>query len=208
MRAAAAIDSFVLYISTDYVFAGRQGEAPYEADATPEPTNTYARTKLDGERVVLEEAGRGVVLRVPILYGPAETPDESGINVLREIVDKAQTADHDIQMDDWAQRYPTHTADVARVCKDIAHKYLAVKAESRSSLPRILHFTSEDCLTKYDVCKMFAEIAGQNLLRITPNRTGNGAEVRVQRPYNTHLSTKGLQSLDIPIWTQDFRAWW
>ena len=30
---------FLIYISTDYVFPGRRGEAPYKADATPSPPN-------------------------------------------------------------------------------------------------------------------------------------------------------------------------
>lgn len=30
---------FLIYISTDYVFPGRPGEAPYKADATPSPPN-------------------------------------------------------------------------------------------------------------------------------------------------------------------------
>jgi len=31
---------FLIYISTDYVFAGRPGEAPYRTDSTPSPPNT------------------------------------------------------------------------------------------------------------------------------------------------------------------------
>ena len=114
----------LIYISTDYVFPGTQGDAPYEADAVPRPTNLYGQTKLDGEKVVLDEysrAGleaRGVVLRVPVLYGEAETPAESAVNVLMESVWKAQNIEGGakIKMDHWAIRYPTNTEDVARVC--------------------------------------------------------------------------------------------
>ena len=110
----------MIYISTDYVFSGRPGEAPYEADATPAPTNLYGQTKLDGERAVLGEfgdSGRGVVLRVPILYGSAERTDESAVNVLMEAVRKAAQGDGGrVKMDHWALRYPTNTEDVGRVC--------------------------------------------------------------------------------------------
>ena len=54
---------------TDYVFPGRPGEAPYEAHATPGPTNLYGQTKLDGERAILratEETSLGVILRIPV----------------------------------------------------------------------------------------------------------------------------------------------
>ena len=206
VRTAGAVGSVIIYISTDYVFPGRPGDAPYEANAPTEATNLYGQTKLDGERVTLQEtehSGLGVVLRVPVLYGPAETPDESGINSLAEAVEKAQTAD--VTMDNWSQRYPTNTTDVGRVCKDIATKYTEDGVDRRS-LPKILQFTSEDRMTKYNICQMLADIAGQRLDRMKP--VGNDPNARVQRPYDTHLSTKALQDLGIPVWTQDFRAWW
>ena len=112
----------LIYISTDYVFSGRQGDAPYEAHATPGPTNLYGQTKLDGEYAVLDEfkiagkGGLGVVLRVPVLYGPAESPAESAVNVLMDSVHKAQEDGAKIKMDHWALRYPTNTEDVGRVC--------------------------------------------------------------------------------------------
>lgn len=121
-RLCAQRSVLLIYISTDYVFPGRPGDAPYEADAQPGPTNLYGQTKLDGERAVLgefEAAGRqglGLVLRVPVLYGPAESNAESAVNVLMDSVLKAQQEGAEISMDHWALRYPTNTEDVARVC--------------------------------------------------------------------------------------------
>ncbi|RXM96439.1 Methionine adenosyltransferase 2 subunit beta [Acipenser ruthenus] len=40
--------SFVIYISTDYVFDGRN--PPYDVNDTPNPLNLYGKTKLEGER--------------------------------------------------------------------------------------------------------------------------------------------------------------
>lgn len=112
-----------MYISTDYVFPGKPGDAPYEAEATPSPPNLYGQTKLDGEQVLLKEfskagkKGLAVVLRVPVLYGKAEMPAESAVNVLMDAVWKAQTEGAKIKMDHWALRYPTNTEDVGRVCR-------------------------------------------------------------------------------------------
>lgn len=111
----------MVYISTDYVFPGKQGEAPYDVDAEPSPPNLYGQTKLDGERAMLEvmkgagKEGWGVVVRVPVLYGEAEVPEESAVNVLMNAVWKAQTEGARVKMDDWGVRYPTNTVDVARV---------------------------------------------------------------------------------------------
>lgn len=126
-KLAADRDIFVIYISTDYVFPGTPGDAPYEADAKPQPTNLYGQTKLDGERAVLDtlkqagKEGLGVVLRVPVLYGNAETPAESAVNVLMDALWKAQTQGAEISMDHWAIRYPTNTEDIGRVCHGMSH---------------------------------------------------------------------------------------
>lgn len=71
---------------------------------------------------MLNTAGdKGVVLRVPVLYGEVETNAESAVNVLMDKVwNKEQKGQGSVEMDHWSIRYPTNTADVARVIKDIA----------------------------------------------------------------------------------------
>ena len=64
--------------------------------------------------------GWGVVLRVPVLYGEAEKPAESAVNVLMESLWKAQEkGGKSVMMDHWAIRYPTNTEDVGRVLQGI-----------------------------------------------------------------------------------------
>jgi S-adenosylmethionine synthetase len=124
--AASSRSIFLIYISTDYVFPGTKGDAPYEVTHTPKPPNLYGETKHDGEKAVLEEykkagkEGWAVVLRVPVLYGQAESPSESAVNVLMDAVWKAQEKDVTVNMDHWALRYPTNTEDVGRVCQGMS----------------------------------------------------------------------------------------
>ena len=204
--ATAARCILLIYISTDYVFSGREGEAPYEADAPTGPTNLYGQTKLDGEKATIEAAGKlGVVLRVPVLYGSATRNAESAVNVLVDTVWKAQEEGSRILMDDWAQRFPTNTEDVGRVCKDIASRYLNADA---ASLPRVLQFSSKDRFTKYEICELMAELLGLSAEGIAANKEGNDPGSKIQRPYNTQLSTRALEQTGVPVWTQDFKAWW
>jgi len=209
-QATSSRSILFIYISTDYVFPGTEGEAPYEASSSTKPTNLYGEMKRDGEIVTLEathDSGLGVILRVPVLYGPTKNNSESAVNVLLDMVYKAQDPNSVIKMDDWAQRYPTNTEDVARVCKDIAEKYLQEK-DQISSLPRILQFSSEDQMTKYEICEKLAQILGVPLPGMVRNKQGNDPNATVQRPFNTKLSTKELRELGIDVWTQDFIAWW
>ncbi|KAG8163557.1 hypothetical protein KVR01_006854 [Diaporthe batatas] len=212
-KLCAERDIFLIYISTDYVFSGKPGDAPYQADAATGPTTLYGQTKLDGEHAALEEftaAGKDglcVVLRVPVLYGDADMPNESAVNVLMDAVWRAQKGEK-IQMDHWALRYPTNTEDVGRVCHDVAVKYRAASESERAGLPKILQFSSEDKYTKYEICQLFGEIMGLNIDGIEPNTQGNDPNSSVQRPFDCHLSTKALKDIGIDVSTQDFTGWW
>lgn len=48
----ALIGAFLIYISSDYVFDGTN--PPYREEDVPNPLNLYGKTKLEGEKAVLE----------------------------------------------------------------------------------------------------------------------------------------------------------
>ena len=52
----------VVYISTDYVFDGKN--PPYDVDSPTNPLQDYSQSKLDGEKVVLQE-DPGLKFEVP-----------------------------------------------------------------------------------------------------------------------------------------------
>ena len=69
--ACAAAGARLAHISTDYVFAG-DAVRPYEEHDRPDPRTAYGRTKLAGERAVLDLLPEdGLVIRTAWLYGAA-----------------------------------------------------------------------------------------------------------------------------------------
>ena len=64
----AAAGTRLVHMSTDYVFDGTKG-SPYSEDDEPAPASVYGRTKLAGERMVLERLPGAAVLRTQWLYG-------------------------------------------------------------------------------------------------------------------------------------------
>lgn len=66
--AAAAVGARIVYVSTDYVFAGDAPE-PYAEDAPTGPATAYGRTKLAGERAVAAANADHLVCRTAWLYG-------------------------------------------------------------------------------------------------------------------------------------------
>ncbi|KAI9834549.1 MAG: hypothetical protein M1819_002925 [Sarea resinae] len=223
----------LLYISTDYVFPGTPGDAPYAPTAPTAPPNIYGATKREGEIALLEATkahpGLGVVLRVPVLYGSVSAESgnaESAVNVLVDAVWKAQQ--QRVVMDDWAIRYPTNTEDVGRVARDVVALYVDNLDDETATrqLPPILHFSSEDRYTKYGICELLAaDVLGLPLspssstasssspsesheVGMVANKEGNDPASAVQRPYDCHLDTAVLKDLGIDVSTMSFRDWW
>ena len=59
----------MVHISTDYVFDGRAYQ-PYTPDDRPNPISVYGKTKLAGEKAVLDFAPVAVIIRTAWLYSP------------------------------------------------------------------------------------------------------------------------------------------
>ena len=69
-RAAKQQGARMIHVSTDYVFDGK-GCIPYNEEMPTNPQSAYGRTKLDGERQLLETLGDdAVILRTAWLYSP------------------------------------------------------------------------------------------------------------------------------------------
>jgi dTDP-4-dehydrorhamnose reductase len=59
-----------VFFSTDYVFDGlKENAGPYGEDAPPNPLSVYGRTKLTGEREVLDAHPEALVVRTTVVYG-------------------------------------------------------------------------------------------------------------------------------------------
>ncbi len=59
----------LVHLSTDYVFSGTQ-ETPLQEDTPPHPCNVYGRTKLEGERRIVQQitSGRFLIVRTSWVF--------------------------------------------------------------------------------------------------------------------------------------------
>lgn len=180
--AARSIDAWVVYLSTDYVFDG--SSPPYRPDSTPNPLNFYGRSKLEGEEVV-RRAVDHAILRVPILYGPCESLEESAVTVLaRILIDGRET-----KLDHWATRYPTQTTDVAVVCRQLLER-----READAGFSGTFHWSGDEAMTKFEMARAIGEACGLAVDRLRPDpNPPSGAP----RPRNSHLDCAELERLGI-----------
>jgi dTDP-4-dehydrorhamnose reductase len=109
IKLAKECSAKMVYISTDYVFDGKNG--PYREDAPLNPISIYARHKLEAEQMVLRDIPNSLVLRVTNVYGN----ELRGKNFVARIVDQCknhQKLTLKLPYDQYAS--PANAWDIAR----------------------------------------------------------------------------------------------
>ncbi|KAF8524398.1 hypothetical protein BU17DRAFT_74842 [Hysterangium stoloniferum] len=188
-----------VYISTDYVFDGKN--PPYLPNASPQPLQLYGQTKREGEVALQElDPSRYLILRVPVLYGPAPQNSDSAVNILLDVVQDQSGKTY--KMDHYATRYPTNTVDIA--------KFLVRLSAYNAQLPTIVHYSGAEPFTKYEICLIFANILGLPHSHIIPDAsppTGTGATTR---PRDCHLECRETEALAVEggLGLSGFEEWW
>lgn len=102
--ACARIGAGLLYVSTDFVFDGRQ-RTPYAEEDPPAPLSAYGRSKLAGEAAA-RAVPRWTIVRTAWLYGA------HGKNFVKAILAKA-TAGERLRVVHDQVGSPTYAADLA-----------------------------------------------------------------------------------------------
>lgn len=179
--------AWVLSVSTDYVFDGSQ--PPYRCDDAPNPLNAYGRSKLDGERALLDSTDAGLVLRLPLLYGPILDWQESAVtSLVPAIAASARAGAQPAVMDAWATRYPTFTPDVACVIRELLIRH----ADGRA-VCGIAHWSGDEPMTKHQIAQQLADVLGVNA-RLVPQTAPADT---TPRPRDCHLDSGRLEALGI-----------
>ena len=177
-KEAARRKAYMIYISTDYVFDGKN--PPYNEDSKTNPINLYGETKLSGEKALLSASEKNCSLRVPFLYGIKagieQAPMLSGS--IKAIKDNSKK----YFLDNVGVRYPTFTGDVAD----------AVMLLLKKCASGIFHCSGEDKMTKYTIALAIAKYLNLPSDHIIPLM--KPATTKAERPHNTHLITEKLKA--------------
>lgn len=104
----------LIHISSDYVFAGKDNDqskalVPHRPNMPTEPINAYGRSKLEGERQIINSAARAVIIRSSWVF------DGIGKNFLTTMLRLGQMRDELKVVDDQFGR-PTYAGHLAQAC--------------------------------------------------------------------------------------------
>ncbi|MFF5371081.1 dTDP-4-dehydrorhamnose reductase [Streptomyces sp. NPDC013187] len=183
-RACAAHDARMIHVSTDYVFSGEARTTPYPEDHPTGPRTAYGRTKLAGERAVLEELpGASAIVRTAWLYGV------HGANFVRTMIGLEARRDTLDVVDDQRGQ-PTWSADVAERIADLGPR-LGPEAHG------IFHATSTGEATWHYLAREVFSLIGADPDRVRP--TSSAAFPRpAPRPAYSALAHGRWQEIGLP----------
>jgi len=134
-RIAKAAGAWVLHISTDFVFDGKSDRPYVETDAT-NPLSAYGRTKLAGEKLLLQSQCNCCIIRVEWTYG------KNGNNFVKKLIETAKSGKSLKVVDDQIGS-PTATAEVAgAICQ-----LLVPMPEG------IFHFAAAGYVSRYEMAE-------------------------------------------------------
>jgi dTDP-4-dehydrorhamnose reductase len=118
VEAAKATGSFLIYISTDYVFGGETGR--YKETDAPNPINYYGVTKLKAEEIVKTQK-EYFIARPSVMYG--STPAAGKVNFALWIIENLRKGEHvKIVTDQW--NTPTLNTNLAEMTLEVIERKL------------------------------------------------------------------------------------
>ena len=121
VEASKNAGSFLVYISTDYVFSGEKG--CYVESDSPEPINYYGLTKLEAETVVMQTMAESdfFIGRPSVIYG--STPAAGKVNFALWLIETLRKGERvKIITDQW--NTPTLNTNLAEMTLEVIERRL------------------------------------------------------------------------------------
>ncbi len=172
------IDATSVFISTDYVFDGRNSK-PYTETDIPNPINTYGISKLAGELYTMQNP-KHYIARISSLFGAAGSSGKGGNFVETMIAQAKKKEQIRVVNDMWMS--PTYAKDASQTLKKIIE----------SKLPYgTYHIANQGYCTWFQFAN---EIFTQAILNpaITPIKASD-LQTKAPRPVFSALTSEKLQ---------------
>ena len=177
----------LIHISTDYVFDGTNYK-PYTEEDNANPQSVYGKTKLDGEKALLEyNLKNSIIIRTSWVYS------YYGANFVKTMLRLGkEKASVGVIFDQVGT--PTYAKDLAKTILDIIPQIQNEKVE-------IYNYSNEGVLSWYDFAKEIMKMAKLNC-QINPIETKE-YPILAKRPHYSVLNKakiKNTFNVKIPYW--------
>lgn len=173
-----------LYISTDFVFDGKDEE--YSEESAPNPLNWYGMTKYFGEKIVQKNVPHAVIARVSYPYGISPSPKKDFVRKMIDyLIEKGALSLISDQI-----ITPTYIDDIVNGIEFLIRK---------NTKSDIFHLVGSTSLSPYDVGEILVEKTGVNG-KLSKALAVDFFKGRAPRPFilkmkNDKLDRLGFQTL-------------
>lgn len=191
-KAAQTSGIRLVQISTDFVFDG-QKSTPYTEDDTPNPLSAYGKTKLEGEKAVLETSGNGVIVRTSWLYSAHGSNFVKTMLRLGREKESLNVVDDQVGSPTWA--------------RDLAQALIAILPRLDNTGPEIYHYCNSGTASWYDFADAVMTLAGLTC-EVHPIATAE-YPTPAPRPAYSKMSTRKIRDrfgLVIPHWRRSLAS--
>jgi dTDP-4-dehydrorhamnose reductase len=165
-QACAALGLRLVHVSTDLAFGATPAPpGGFREQHEPGPISTYGRTKVAGERAVLEAHPAALVARIPLLYGDSLGRGLGATDGLLAALARGETPT--LFSDEW--RTPLDVVDAADALLELAH----------GSLAGLLHLAGPERISRAELGQCAVRAAGLSVaLRTAPRSSAPSNNLR------------------------------
>jgi dTDP-4-dehydrorhamnose reductase len=187
-KVAAEHDAFLVHISTDYVFDGKQSR-PYKEADNIHPTSVYGRTKWKGEMNARRSPCKSAIIRTSWLYS------EYGTNFLKTMLDLAKSGEEEIKVVFDQIGTPTYASDLADAIIQI------VEQQDKIEHSETFNYSNEGVASWYDFAVEIMRLNKQKC-KVLPVSSSHYPS-NVKRPFQSILDKQKIREtfdIEIPHW--------
>ncbi|MEE0882783.1 MAG: dTDP-4-dehydrorhamnose reductase [Bacteroidales bacterium] len=180
----------LVYISTDYVFDGKDCK-PHSPQESTNPLSVYGKTKLKGEENCLKNNPLTFVIRTSWLYSEFKS------NFVKTMINLSQTKEElNVIYDQIGS--PTYARDLAE---------FSIRAIEHINTNRILHFSNQGVCSWYDFARKAIELWGEKQIRINPILTSQYHTKATRPKFSVFDKSESEKLLDIkiPHWEESLK---
>lgn len=180
----------LVYISTDYVFEGKDCK-PHSTQEKTSPLSVYGKTKLKGEENCLENNPLTFVIRTSWLYSEFKS------NFVKTMINLSQTKEELNVIYDQVGS-PTYARDLAD---------FAVRVIEHINSKKILHYSNHGVCSWYDFARKAIELWGEKKIKINPILTSQYPTLATRPKFSVFDKSESekLLNISIPHWEESLK---
>jgi len=169
-RQAAKQNAFFVYVSTDYVFDGKNGMK--KEDDTPNPLGFYGKSKLAGEIALNHFVSSYAIVRTSTPFGLHKIKKSFPIWVKEKLESKKEIP---VLVDQFTS--PTYVPNLSKMLIEVATRQIA----------GVIHLAGATRISRYNLAELFADKLSLDKKLLIPTKIDE-MSWKAQRPKDSSLN--------------------